>query len=104
MLAGLPPDEELPSLEAAHETALESIKRRRQTWRVLRAEDGLVSGIHFRRSRWSGLDANLGPMHGFTYTALDGRTFIQIASQDVEPYHEEGLKMAEAAALTFQRR
>ena len=43
-------------------------------------------------------------MHGFSYTALDGRTVIQLASQDVDDYQEEALKIAEAAALTFRRR
>jgi hypothetical protein len=104
MLMALPPGEELPSLEYAHEQMMEGIKRRRESWQAFRAEDGILGGIHFRRSRWSGLDANLGPMHGFSYTAFDGRTLIQISSQDVDDYQEEALKIAEAAVLTFRRR
>jgi hypothetical protein len=50
------------------------------------------------------MDANLGPMHGFSYSAFDGRTFIRIASQDVRQHQAQALALAEAAALTFRKR
>ncbi|HEV3081481.1 MAG TPA: hypothetical protein VGY66_17005 [Gemmataceae bacterium] len=103
MIVTPPGNEEFPSLEDAHEQSLESIKRRRQTWMVTRREAGLVGGIRFLRSRWNGMDADLGPMHGFSYSAFDGRAFISIASQDIRQHHQQALKIAEAAALTFRK-
>jgi|GEM_PF-3008208 len=103
MIVTPPGNEEFPSLEDAHEQSMDSIKKRRQTWQVTRREAGLVGGIRFLRSRWNGMDAELGPMHGFNYSAFDGRTFIRIASQDLRQYHQQALKIAEAAALTFRK-
>ena len=42
--------------------------------------------------------------HGFNYAARDGGTFVQLASQDVEPNYEAPLKLAEAAVMTFKKK
>jgi hypothetical protein len=62
--------------------------------------------VTFLRSRWSGADANNAnqKMHGAIYVAIDGKTYIQIMTQDVEPHHEEALEIGEAAILTFKKK
>jgi hypothetical protein len=101
-----PPPEEAKrtTLEDFLESMLEGIARRRTDWQQTPAESGQVNGFTMLRARWSGTEpARRWKMHGFQYVAQDGLSFIQISSQDVEPNHEESLRLAEAAALTFQR-
>jgi hypothetical protein len=101
-----PPPEEARKTtpEKFLESMLKGIAKRRTDWQQTPAESGQVNGFSMLRARWSGTEPEKHwKMHGFLYIAQDGLSFIQISSQDVEPNHEEPLKLAEAAALTFQR-
>jgi hypothetical protein len=100
-----PPEEAKKSTpEDFLEGMLKGIARRRTGWQQTPAESGQVNGLTMLRARWSGTEpARQWKMHGFQYVAQDGLSFIQISSQDVEPHHEEPLRLAEVAALTFQR-
>ena len=81
------------------------IQRRRTNWSQTATERGKVNGLDFLRVRWSGAEKTKGSnMHGFIYVAQDGLNFIQIGSQDIEPHHEQSLKLAEAAVLTIKKR
>lgn len=82
---------------------MESVQRRRTNWKRTPAETGIVNGVSFRRARWSGINTQIGlKMHGFNYVTVVGNQVIQVSSQDVEPHHEQALKLAEASILTFQ--
>jgi hypothetical protein len=84
---------------------LGGVKRRRTGWRQTDTERGQVNGLTFRRARWSGTSLETEEkMQGFMYVAWDGAKIIAISSQDVEPHHEQPLKLAEAAALTFKKK
>jgi hypothetical protein len=84
---------------------LTAVQHRRAQWQRSAIERGRVGGLEFARARWSGIEPNTGrEMNGFLYVAVAGRQIVQISSQDVAPYHAASLKLAEAAALTFQWR
>ncbi len=94
----------MPTLEAALDSFLGGVQRRRVNWQRTAPEVVQVSGLTFARARWSGTEPNSGTrMHGLMYVAVDGRNIIQLSSQDVEPHHDAALRLAEAAVLTFQR-
>ena len=105
-IAPIPPEEtNVSTLEEALDKFLDAVRRRRVDFQRTRPEVGQVNGVTFIRARWDGTEPDRQlRMHGFMYVAIDGRTVIQLASQDVEPHHEKALKLAEAALLTFQRR
>ncbi len=104
-IATAPPGEtKMPTLEAALDTFLDGVRRRRVDWLRTPGEVGQVNGLTFIRARWSGIEPNSGVrMHGFMYIAIDGRNIIQLSSQDVEPHHDRALRLAEASALTFNK-
>jgi len=82
----------------------DAIARRRTNWKQTPTESGTVNGHVFVRTRWEGTDpATNRRMHGFNYVARSGTTFVQISSQDVEPYDRAALPLAEASALTFRK-
>lgn len=106
MLISPPPAQaEKTSMEEFLQKALNGVKRRRENWTQTTAESGQINGLTFLRARWSGTDpAKNLKMHGFMYVARDGTTFIQLASQDIDPNHEPPLKLAETAILTFKKK
>jgi predicted Zn finger-like uncharacterized protein len=78
--------------------------RNAQGWTRTPTERGQINGLPFVRTYWSGFSSTLGrKMHGFWYLTRDGQTLVMLMSQDAEPGHEEPLKLAEAAALTFKK-
>lgn len=106
MTAMLPPDElKKYNLDQALDELVSSLSYGRKEWTRTATEKGLVNGLIFGRTRWSGLDLHTGwKMHGFVYVAIVGKTVIQLSSQDLEPHHEESLKLAELSLLTFKSR
>jgi hypothetical protein len=66
-------------------------------------EYGKVGELTFARVRWSAEHpVTKQRTHGFVYLATPGQLDIMLDSQDIEPYHELSLRIAEAAALTFR--
>jgi hypothetical protein len=108
MVGTPPPKEQLPaSLDEFLTIMLQSVKQQRsaKTWTQSPFEQQKIGDLTFHGTRWSGTDLKNGwKMHGIMYVAIDGRTFIQIMSQDVEPHHEEALKLSETAAQTFKKK
>jgi hypothetical protein len=106
VMVGSPPARErLPDLDEFLNTMLDGVKQRRQNWSQSTPERGTVNSLTFLRTRWSGTETNKGwKLHGVMYVAIDGKTFIQLHCQDVEPHHEQALKIGEAAALTFKKK
>jgi hypothetical protein len=104
-LASSPPGEAKDStLEQHFEEMLEGFKRRRTNWTQTSPELGQINGLTFMRTHWSGNDADKQwKMHGFMYAGKDGSAFILLSSQDVEPNHEQALKVAETSVLTFKK-
>lgn len=83
---------------------LGGIERRRKNWKQSPSENGTINGLTFVRTYWRGTDTVTGlAMHGFSYVAQDGKGFLQLSSQDVEPYTKTSLLLTEAAALTFRK-
>ena len=101
-----PPAEEANiTVEQYLEKRLESVKSGRTSWMQTKPERGRVNGLTFVRSRWSGTDTETQwNKHGIMYATRDGSTFIHLHIQDSEPHHEETLRLAEAAVLTFKRK
>lgn len=93
------------STEKALNSFLQSIKARHENWQRSTAERGIINGTPFIRARWSGThrDAGVG-MHGFVYVTKNGRSLIQISSQQTQPDDFQFLKLAEVAALTFKKK
>lgn len=100
----LPPEElRKHNLEQVLDELLASIRQRRKDWTRTATEKGLIHGLTFVRTRWNGRDLSTGlKMHGFIYVAIVGETVIQLSSQDIEPHHEQALKLAELSVLTFE--
>jgi hypothetical protein len=81
---------------------LAGIESRRSEWKQTPVERGIVTGNVFVRSRWDGVDLETGAkMHGVVYTGIVGNQVVELASQDVEPFHRAALALAEASILTF---
>jgi hypothetical protein len=93
------------TLEKELDELLEGFKRRLGNWTQTAPERGQVNGLTFVRTHWSAIDREKqGRMHGFMYLAKDGSTVIHISTKDVEPHHEQALKLAETAVLTFKKK
>jgi hypothetical protein len=105
MLAVLPAGEKKASLDEYMRKLLDGVKRRRTGWVETAVEKGQINGLTFLRARWSGTDTSTNmPMHGFMYAAMDKETYIGLSSQDIDPNHDQPLKLAEAAVLTFKKK
>ena len=92
------------NLEQALDELVSSLRAQRRNWTRTTTEKGLINGLIFVRTRWKGEDLSIGfKLYGFVYVGIVGDTLIQLSSQDVEPHHEEALKLAESSVLTFER-
>jgi hypothetical protein len=93
------------TLEQYLDKMLEGVKGRRTNWTQTPPERGQSNGLTFVRAYWTGTEPEKHwKMHGFMYVTKDASKFIHLTSQDVEPNHEQALKLAETAALTFKKR
>lgn len=91
--------------EKALNTFLQGIKARHENWSRSAAERGTINGTPFIRARWSGTHREAGVgMQGFVYVAKNGRSLIQMSSQQTQPDDFQALNLAEAAALTFKKK
>jgi hypothetical protein len=106
VMVGSPPaGSALPGVDEYLEVMLDGVKRRRRDWSQSTPERGTVNGLTFLRTRWSGTDPASGrKLHGVMYVAVDGRWYISLHTQDVEPHHGQALKIGEAAAQTFVKK
>ncbi len=102
--AKLPPEElKKYSLEQMLDELVAGLALERENWQRTPPEKGMINGVVFVRTRWSGKDRSLNhKLHGFVYVALLGEKVVQLSSQDVEPHHQEALELAESSALTFK--
>jgi len=79
-----------------------AIQSRRSEWNQTPVERGSIAGNAFVRIRWDGVDSETGArMHGVLYSGIVGDKVVELASQDIEPYHAAALALAEASILTF---
>jgi hypothetical protein len=105
VLVSPPPGQRPPGVDQFLTSMLDGVRRRRQNWSQSPPEWGTINGLAFLRIRWSGTEPSKGwKMHGVMYAAFDGRAFIQLHTQDIEPHHEQALKIGEAATLTFRKK
>jgi hypothetical protein len=79
-------------------------KWRYEDWKCGAVNATQIGGLNFLRVDWAGLDiaSNLRK-HGFLYIAFDNVMVFQISSNDFDPYHEQSLRLTEAAVSTFKR-
>jgi hypothetical protein len=104
LVMSIPPGERLPTGVSAFVEFLASIRKRRTDWTTTPPEPCEIGGLRFLRAEWRGKNMDSGmPMRGFLYVAFDGRTVIQLSSQDPEPYDHSSLPIAEAAVSTFRK-
>ncbi|MFL5331482.1 MAG: hypothetical protein ACJ8C4_21540 [Gemmataceae bacterium] len=100
-----PPGEANDSIEKHLDKLLDTQKKDRTDYSQTATERGTINGLAFVRAHWSGINSeNQRKLHGFYYVTKEGTTFYHIRSQDVEPHHEQALKIAEATALTFKKK
>lgn len=92
----------LPDADTAMRKMLNGIKRNRNNWTESEVTRGTIQGIEFLRATWSGESKQGGvPMRGVMYVTMQDDKVIQMSSQDVEPFAEETLKLAESSLRTF---
>jgi hypothetical protein len=104
---GTPPRNERPqSLDQGLREFLGGFQRGNATdWATTPFSEVRINDLVFVQTRWSGINVKSGrKTHGFNFLAMDGGTAIVIYSQDVEPHHEEALKLSESAAASFRRK
>lgn len=100
----IPPGERLPTGVSGFVELLAGVRKRRTDWTATPPEPCEIGGLRFLMAEWRGKSLDSGvPMRGFLYATFDGRTVIQLSSQDPEPYDQSSLPLAEAAASTFRR-
>ena len=92
------------TLSQVSDKLLAGVQGRRKDWKQAPSESGTVNGMTFVRTYWRATDTATGAaMHGFSYVGQDGKGFVQISSQDVEPHSKTTLQLTEASALTFKK-
>jgi hypothetical protein len=68
-------------------------------------EMGQINGIAFARVdfrfTWLGTPRIV---HGASYSGKQGGTFIEIRIHDYDPYHEESMKLLNAAVMTLRKK
>ena len=103
----IPPADEkiVHTLDQVFAGVLAGVQKRRKDWKQTPSATGTVNGLTFVRTYWQGTDTATGlAMRGFSYAAQDGKRFVLLSSQDMEPYTKTALLLAEASALTFRKR
>jgi hypothetical protein len=89
-----------------HELISNFLKSREKSvgpMQISKVEFGKVQGVDFARASWTAQHATTGMKYrGIVYVTDSAPYDIILDSQDVEPYAETTLKLAEASALTFK--
>ena len=103
MILTLPASEQIPKLDQAIAKMIAGVKRRRTNWTESDASYGMIGDIKFAKKTWSAKDQNSGTsMDGIMYVGIDGRSLIQLYTQDLES-HKDSLKRGEASLLSFSK-
>jgi hypothetical protein len=83
---------------------LKGIHEARRDWTQTPMETGLIQGLKFVRVGWTGVSTKeKRKMQGWLMVTRAGDTLIELASQDIVPYTQEALPLAETSARTFTR-
>lgn len=100
-----PPDEPQPPVEDLLRGLVDGSLRRYEDSAAEAQQRSVMNDITFAHARWSGMDkARRKMMYGWTFAAKDGDNVLMLIVQDLEPHHEETMKLAEAMACTFRRK
>jgi hypothetical protein len=91
------------ALDGVLQRLLDGVKRRSMEWEQSEFEKGTINGVTFVRSRWKATQMNK-QLEGVTYAAIDGRTVIQLWSQDVVPVQDQAIDLADASIMTFRKK
>jgi hypothetical protein len=103
----MPPNShpELHTLGDMLDHFLAGISQHLTAFKASPGELGTINGLAFARRYWVGNNPATGQtLHGFIYASRDGRSIVELSSQDVEPYSDTLLPLTEASALTFQKK
>ena len=95
------------TLNDALEGGLEQKKHQWQDFTESSVQDGRVNGMAFKRVYFKGTvsgAAGTRMAHGFAYATIDGSHILNFQAEDVEPYNDDTLPIAQAAVLTFHKR
>lgn len=99
----MPENERISKLEDLMETVLKDLRSRRTSWKQSDYRLGKIDGISFLRADWVGMAANSDrKLRGIVLVGLHDNCAIALKTQDVEPYHEQGLAISLNSLLTFQ--
>jgi hypothetical protein len=99
----MPENERISKLEDLMETVLKDLRSRRTSWKQSVYRLGKINGISFLRADWVGMAANSDrKLRGIVLVGLQDNHAIALKTQDVEPYHEQGLAISLNSLLTFQ--
>ena len=96
----------MPTLSDALEGALEQKKHQWQNFTESPAQDGHINGIVFKRMYFKGIvsgQAGTRMAHGFAYVAIDGKSILNFQAEDVEPYSDDTIPIAQASVLTLHK-
>lgn len=95
----------IPLNEVLEET-LDAKKQQWPNFTESAAQDGKINGMSFKRAYYKGIisgRAGTRMAHGLVYVAVDGTKIISYQAEDVEPYNDDTLPIAQASILTFHR-
>ena len=95
------------TLDDAMKGTLEQKKSQWQNFTQSPAQDGNIGGIAFKRVYFKGLvsgAAGTRMAHGFAYVAIDGNSILNFQAEDVEPYNDETISVAQASILTIHKK
>ena len=97
-----PATDTFTDIESVMRKTLNGIKRNRNDWTESEVSRGTIQGIEFLRATWTGEIIPAGiKMRGVIYVAMQDSKVFQVSSQDVEPFAEEALRLAESSLRTF---
>ncbi len=94
------------SLGEVLDGTLTAKKQQWQNFTESPAQDGEINGLSFKRAYYKGIvsgRAGTRMAHGLVYVAVDGTKILSYQAEDVEPYNEDTLSVAQASILTFHR-
>ena len=107
MVATPSPGEAPSDLDGLLNGMLQGVKNLHQNWTQTTPGRVNINGMTFLRTTWSGTESAIGKgwkMHGIMYVAFDGPGFISMMTQDMEPHHEQPIKLADAALRSFRKK
>jgi hypothetical protein len=99
----MPENERISKLEDLMETVLKDLRSKRTSWKQSDFRLGKINGISFLRADWVGMAANSDrKLRGIVLVGLHDNRAIALKTQEVEPYHEQGLAISLNSLLTLQ--